>query len=136
MKTRATTTRNKEEKTYSHKERGQMLAAAKFSPSFDLSKILLSDGTLYHQIDSKYKYFNYNESVTKNIVDFENDVEIINFSVIKNSPLDDSSKSDDTSFPHNTTTTTKLLPEFPCLLKLKTGRVAVFIPYSELIFLS
>lgn len=99
----------------SHDERKKMLADAKFSPSYDLSKIYTSNGILYHQLESIYTFYDYNNNCTKEIVNFKTTTP---YSVIRKP--DESKESE---------------PEHPRLLRLNTGKIAVFIPYCELIYI-
>ena len=98
-------------------EQKTMLADAKFSPSYDLSKIFTSKGELFHQLESIYTFYDYNNDCSKEIVNFETTTP---FSIIK--------KPSESKESNNK-------PEHPCLLRLNTGKIAVFIPYCELIFL-
>ena len=107
-------------KVYSFDEEKIMLSDAKFSPSYDLSKILTSNGHLYLQLKSIYEYYNYNTGMNHNIVNFEDEVETIDYSEIKKPNKFLNKKND-------------IIPTQSCLLKLKNGKIVVFIPYCELI---
>ena len=93
----------------------------KFSPSYDMSKVITESGQPFLELESIYHYYDFNTGFQKdNLIDIKNSKP---FSIIiKNEKKND---KDDNSY----------LPSIPQLLLLpsKSNKIVIFIPFTELI---
>ena len=98
----------------------------KFTPSFDMSKILNSRGEVVLTLES-YKYFYDYDLHKQTFIVNLNDVEMIDYSI---------TKYEDEKKPEKGKRVSEDLPNRPSILKLKNGKIAVFIPFTELIYMN
>ena len=113
---------------YSHDEMAVMMGEMKFTPSFDMSKIMTESGKTFLQLKSIYHYYDFRTGMEKNNIDNLSNGN--HFSVIVKS-IDGKTKADNNN---NNDTSNESLPTHSCIQKCpNNGKVNVFIPYCELI---
>ena len=113
------------------REESIKLGELKFSPSYDMSKVMTMSGKIFLKLKSIYHYYDFNLGMQMdNLEKLEKSKK---FSVIiKTDTVDDNNNNDDDS--HLLLTSP---PTIPCLLKLSNhNKVFVFIPFCELIPIS
>ena len=126
------------------REESLKLGEMKFSPSYDMSKVMTTSGKFFLELKSMYHYYDFNIGGQKDNLDQLKKSK--KFSVIV--------KTTDIDTDTDTTTTTNnnnnnnnddedshllltSLPTIPCLLKSSNpSKVFVFIPFCELIPIS
>lgn len=98
-----------------------------FTPLHDMSKVLLrgddkGEVKVLHSLSGIYMHYDYNTGHEESIVNFS-EVKCTNYSVIRK--------------PHSVPPlSTNVLPTTASLLKLETGKVVLFIPYTKLIVIN
>lgn len=104
------------------------LAEMKFSPSYDISKVITASGKPFLEISSIYHYYHFSSGMERdNLALLEKSQK---FSIIiKEKKNHERENNDGSNLLINP------LPTLPCLLKLSNNnnKVVVFIPFSELI---
>ena len=113
---------------YSHDEMAVMMGEMKFSPSFDMSKVMTESGKILFQLKSIYHYYDFRTGMEKDNIDHLKNGKY--FSVIVKS-IDGKTRNNTSN--EFTTTTSNILPTHPCIRKCPdSGKINVFIPYCEL----
>ena len=115
---------------YSHDEMAIMMAETKFSPSYDMAKIVTRSGKIFLELKSIYHFYDFRTGYAKDNIDHLKKGRYFSVIVksIKTTNVDNSSSKKDDFM------NTKKLPAHPCILKCpESGKVNVFIPFCELI---
>ena len=111
------------------KNEARKLAEMKFSPSYDMSKVITENGDTFLELESIYHYYEFGSGFQRdNLDDLRNSR---NFSLIVKNEIKEDKGGDDDKYNNSQ------LPSLPKLLLLpsKSNKIVLFIPFSELIYI-
>ena len=116
------------------REESLKMGEMKFSPSYDMSKVMTTSGKFFLELESMYHYYDFNIGIQKDNLDqLKNNSKKFSI-IVKTTNIDTYNNNNNDDDGHLLLTS---LPTIPCLLKSSNpSKVFVFIPFCELIPIS
>ena len=117
------------------REESLKMGEMKFSPSYDMSKVMTTSGKFFLELESMYHYYDFNIGIQKDNLDqLKNNSKKFSI-IVKTTDIDTYNNNNNNDDDGHLLLTS--LPTIPCLLKSSNpSKVFVFIPFCELIPIS
>ena len=120
------------------REESLKMGEMKFSPSYDMSKVMTTSGKFFLELESMYHYYDFNIGIQKDNLDqLKNNSKKFSI-IVKTTDIDtDNNNNNNNNNDDDGHLLLTSLPTIPCLLKSSNpSKVFVFIPFCELIPIS